>query len=127
MLAVPAASAVMTPVGLTVATAGVELDHVTVLPVSAFPAASVSWALACPVCPATSDDALNETTTAATGAGETAKLIVAVLPSLDAVMTTLPAVIAFTSPVADTVAIAVLAEVQPTVRPVSTLPAASSA
>lgn len=51
---------------------------------------------------------------------------VAVRPSLDAVIETLPAATALTRPVLETVAIAVLVELQPTTRPVSTLLLASN-
>jgi hypothetical protein len=55
----------------------------------------------------------------------TARLEVAVLPSLVAVMVALPAATAVTSPDADTVPIAVLLELQVMTRPVSTLLLAS--
>lgn len=52
-------------------------------------------------------------------------VIVAVLPSLDAVMTTDPADTPRTTPLVETVAIDVFDDVQPMVRPVRTLPDAS--
>jgi hypothetical protein len=65
--------------------------------------------------------------TVATGAGAAATVINAepVLPSLVAVIDALPAETAVTSPEAETVAIAVLAELQVTTRPVRTLLLAS--
>jgi hypothetical protein len=72
---------------------------------------------------------VGETETVATGAGGGALTViaaVAVRPSLDAVIETLPAATALTRPVLETVAIAVLVELQPTTRPVSTLLLASN-
>jgi hypothetical protein len=125
MLAVPAESAVTNPPWLTVATSGAELDQTMLRPVRTFPLASVSLAVACAVCPTRIDPALNVTATAATGGGETVNPIDPVFPSLDAAIVTVPAAIALTRPVVETVAIAVFDDVQPTVRPVSTLPDAS--
>jgi hypothetical protein len=110
---------------LTAATAGAELAHVTVRPVSTAPLASFSVAVACAVPPTTSDDADNATLTLATGTGDTVSPSDPLTPSLVAVMTTAPAATAVTSPLAETIATAVLDEVQPTVRPLRTFPDAS--
>src|ERR1700741_4732327 len=69
IVVVPAASAVTVPVPETLATPGLELCQVTLLPVSVFPAASRSVAVAGVVCPITRDDAPSDTPTVATAAG----------------------------------------------------------
>jgi hypothetical protein len=68
-----------------------------------------------------------ETATLATGAGVTVRGALPLLPSLVATMFAVPGLTAVTSPVVDeTVATAVLSELQVIVRPVSVLPLASS-
>jgi len=124
-VAPPAASAVTTPAWLTAAIVGAELDHTTVRPVSTFPDASVSLAEACAVWPTTREPALNVTATCDTGTGETLNPIDPLFPSLVAVTVIVPKAIAFRTPVGEMVATAVFDEVQPTVRPVRTLPDAS--
>ena len=125
IVALPAASAVTSPAGDTLATAGADAALLTARPVSTFPAASFSTAVACAVCPTPSDAALSVTDTVATGGGDTTKTIDPAFPSLDAVTVTVPDASARRRPVGETVAIAVFDEVQPTVRPLSTLPDAS--
>jgi hypothetical protein len=66
---VPAASAVTTPVGETVATVVLEEVQPTVRPVRTFPDASLSVTLICIVAPTTSDVELTESETVATAAG----------------------------------------------------------
>ena len=66
-----------------------------------------------------------DTVTVATGEGVTVTVAVPLLPSLDAVIVTVPALIPFTSPVLDTMAVASSLDVQPTRRPGSVAPDAS--
>jgi hypothetical protein len=65
------------------------------------------------------------TLTVVTGAAVTVRAALPLLPSLVAVMFTVPALTAVTSPVSETVAAAVLSELQVIVRPVRTPPLAS--
>ncbi|HKR09470.1 MAG TPA: hypothetical protein VJS39_09795 [Gemmatimonadaceae bacterium] len=65
------------------------------------------------------------TVTDATAAGVTVRVALPVLPSLVAVIFAVPGATAVTTPVADTVAIAELSELQVIMRPDSTLPAPS--
>jgi hypothetical protein len=65
------------------------------------------------------------TATVATGTGTTVTVAVPVLPSLVAVIVTVPTDTPVTAPPADTVAIAVLPELHVTGRPFSTTPFAS--
>ena len=71
MLALPAATAVTTPLPLTVATPVFELDHVTVRPVNTLPPASLVTAVACVVLPVVRLDEASDTVTDATGTIET--------------------------------------------------------
>jgi len=122
----PAVTPVTSPVDETVATAALLVVHVTVRPVSTFPAASCVVAVSCTVAPTATAAGVGVTVTDATGAGAvTVIAAVPLCPSLVAVIVAVPAVTPVTSPVPDTVATpgALLAHV--TVRPVSTFAAAS--
>jgi hypothetical protein len=125
MFVVPAAKAVTTPLAETEPTAGDDDDHVTDRPDSTFPDASRRVAVACVVCPTTSDDDESATVTLLTGTSATVSVRVPLFPSLVAVSVTLPAASPVTSPLGETVASAVFDDVQPMVRPVRTFPAAS--
>ncbi len=123
----PAVTPVTSPVDETVAMAALLVVHVTVRPVSTFPAASVVVAVNCTVAPTFTVAVPGLTDTDVTGAAVAVTVIAAVplCPSLVAVIVAVPAVTPVTSPVPDTVATpgALLAHV--TVRPVSTFAAAS--
>jgi hypothetical protein len=69
MFVVPAATAVIKPAALTVATEGDELVHDTVCPVNTLPLASFNTVVARVVSPTTIDVRLSETEALATGAG----------------------------------------------------------
>src|SRR5438270_7422313 len=93
-LAVPAALPLLL---LTVATAGVELDHVTVRPESGVPPASLGVAVSCTVSPACTEAVAGGTSTDATGTGVTATVEVPLFPSLPAVIVAVPGVTPDTS------------------------------
>jgi len=124
IVAVPGDIAVTSPVEETVAIASLLEDHVTRRE-SRVPWASVKVTLSCSVPPCTTVALDGLRATDATGACVTVSVAFPVLPSLVAVIDALPAEIAVTSPDAETVAIAVLAELQVTTRPVRTLLLAS--
>jgi len=75
----PAATAVTSPLPLTVATAALLLDQVTTAPVSAVPFASLGVAVNCTVCPTdTLADAgltVTDATDEATGGGSSAAVV----------------------------------------------------
>jgi len=125
IVALPAAIAVTRPLELTEAMPEFALDQVTTRPVSTLLFASRVVAESWTVVPVWRLGAAGETDTAATGGGLTVIDAVAVCPSLAAVMDTVPAATALTSPELETVAMLLFAEFQPTTRPVSTLPFAS--
>jgi hypothetical protein len=128
MLELPAVTAVTRPDEETVAMAGLPELHVTTRPVRTLLLASRVTADNCTVPPICSVDVAGETETVATGTGAGALTVIAdepVWPSLDAVTDALPAAAAVTTPEAETVAIAPLAELQVTTRPESTLLLAS--
>src|SRR5438552_6627287 len=110
---------------LTVATAGLELDHVTVRPESGFPPASLGVAVSCTVWPACTDAEAGVTSTAATGTWVTVMDEVPLFPSLVAVIVAVPGVTPETRPLLLTVATAVLELDHVTVRPESGVPPAS--
>src|SRR6266566_1412673 len=126
MLAVPAASAVTSPLPFTVATPGASLDQVIVRPESGFPLASSSVAVSCCVAPAYIDAVAGLTLTEATGTGFTVIAAPALFPSLVAVMFAEPTATPGTSPFAFTVATLGASLDQVIVRPESGLPLASS-
>ena len=107
MVAVPAATAVTTPVGETVATAPLDVAHVTDWFVAVM---GKTLAVSVPVVPATSDSEPGVSVTPVTGIVAAVTVTVAVagkLPSLVVtVMIAVPAATADTTPVAETVATA---------------------
>src|SRR5436309_2540846 len=125
IVAALAATPVTSPVEDTVATAGVPDAQVTDRPESTLPAASFRVVVSCTVAPTSTTAVAGLTVTDATGTIATVTLAVPLFPSLVAVIVAAPAATPVTRPAADTVAIAVFELVQPTPRPLSTLPAAS--
>jgi len=125
IVAVPAATPVTRPLADTVAIARFELDHATARPASTFPAASFVVALSWVVPPTTALAVAGLTTTDATGTVDTVTTAVALCPSLVAVIVADPSATPVTTPLADTVATALLLVVQVTTRPLSVLPLAS--
>src|SRR5438132_4685965 len=125
MVAVPPATAVTSPPVDTSATPQVPDAQATARPVSTLPAASLSVAVSCTVCPTAMFAAAGLTLTDATGTRLTVTAALPAFPSLVAVIVADPAAAPVTSPLADTVATAQALDVQATARPVSTLPAAS--
>src|SRR5213083_1704990 len=113
------------PLLLTVATAGLELDHVTVRPESGVPPASLGVAVSCTVWPACTDAEGGVTSTVATGTFVTVTDEVPLFPSLVAVIVADPGVTPETSPLLLTAATAVLELDHVTVRPESGFPPAS--
>jgi hypothetical protein len=127
IVADPATNAETSPVELTDAMV-VLPDQVTTRPVSTLLLASRVTAESCCVAPTCRLAVAGDTETEATGTGAGAFTVIAaeaVCPSLAAVMDTLPAATAVTSPELETLAMELLAEFQPMTRPVSTLPLAS--
>jgi hypothetical protein len=125
MLAVPAPTAVTTPVLFTVATAALSDPQDTSRPVTITPFASLVVAVAWVVPPATTLEAASTTVTLATGGTVTVTVANPLCPSLPATMLAVPAATAVTRPVGDTVATAVLSDDQVMARPVRTVPPAS--
>jgi hypothetical protein len=123
----PATSPLTSPVPDTDATALFDELHVTVRPVSVAPDASRVTTESWTVPPTFTELVPGLTTTVATGAGSAFIVTDAVplLPSLVAVIVTVPAPNVETSPLADTVASDVFEELQVTVRPDSCAPLAS--
>src|SRR5204863_4075838 len=113
------------PLLLTVATAVLELDHVTVRPESGVPPASLGVAVSCTVWPACTEAEGGVTSTDATGTFVTVTDEVPLLPSLVAVIVAVPGVTPDTSPLLLTVATAVLELDHVTVRPERGAPLAS--
>src|SRR5207237_6485037 len=91
---------------LTVATAVVELDHVTGRPESGFPPASLGVPVSCTVWPACTDAEGGVTSTVATGTFVTVIDEVPLFPSLVAVIVAEPGVTPETRPLLLTVATA---------------------
>jgi len=125
MSAVPADTAVTTPLLDTVATALFDVVHVTGRADNTLPAASRVTAVACVVAPMMTGVAPSETVTLATGGTITVTDAVPDRPSLVAVISALPTATAVTTPVLDTVATALFDDVHATARPDNTLFAAS--
>src|SRR5205809_206209 len=125
IVAAPAATAVTSPLALTVATAVLPLDQVTVRPGSELPFASCGVAVSCTVCPTCTDAVAGFTVTDATGTVLTVIVALPLCPSLVAVIVAEPAAPPVTSPLALTVATAVLLLAHVTVRPANRLPFAS--
>src|SRR6266568_684837 len=124
MVAVPAASAVTSPLPFTVATPGASLDQVIVRPESGLPLASSGVAVSCWVPPTTIVAAVGLTVSDATGI-VTVMAAVAPLPSLVAVIFAAPGATAVTRPAFETVATAGLSLDHVTIRPLNRLPLAS--
>src|SRR5207247_787421 len=125
IVAGPAATAVTSPLPVTVAIAVFELDHVTTRPASGVPLASFGVAVSWAVCPAVTLAVAGLTVTDATGTVVTVRAADPLWPSLVAVIVAGPAATAVTSPLPLTVAIAVFELAHVTTRPVSGLPLAS--
>ncbi len=125
IVAVPAETALTTPVVETVAIVGVSELQTTVRPVSTLPLASFVTAVNVAVPPTTTLFVGGETVTLATGTAVTVTVAVAVLPSEVPVMTEVPGESPVTSPADDTPATAGVPELHVTTRPVRTLPLAS--
>ena len=124
MVVVPADSVVTRPLAFTVATARSLLLHVTVRPVSTLLPASRSTAVACTVAPTVTELSASRASTVSTGASVIVSETPSDLPSLVAVMVTVPAASAVTTPLPFTVATEVLLLLHVTGRPVSVAPAA---
>jgi len=121
----PIAARVTTPAFDTVAI-DVLLDaHVTTRQVSTVPSMSAVVAVSVPVCPTMIELVGGATVTVATGAGVTVTLDVQDFVSLVAVIVVVPGATPVTTPVADTVAAAVLLDVHVTTRSVTTVPLTS--
>src|SRR6266481_2672912 len=121
----PEATPVTRPPVLTRATVVSPLAHVTVRPTRVPPAESFGVAVSCTVCPTRMLAVAGETTTEATGTSVTVTAALPVLPSLVAVIVTVPTAPLVTSPLALTVATPVLLLVHVTDRPVNAPPAES--
>src|SRR2546423_879600 len=125
IVAEPGVTPDTSPAPLTVATAVLLLDQVTVRPESVLPLASFSVALSCTVWPGWIESVAGLTETAATGTWVTVTDAVPLFPSLVAVIVAEPGVTPTTSPAPLTVATDVLLLDQETVRPESAAPFAS--
>jgi hypothetical protein len=121
----PGATAVTTPVELTVAEAGLLEDQVTRRFVTIVPFASLTVAVSVVVVPATRLVAVGATITLPTGTGVTVRDALADLDSLVAVMDAVPGATAVTTPLAETVTTDRLLDVHVTGRSVTTAPFAS--
>src|SRR6266516_3836390 len=125
MVAAPAVTPLTNPLLVTVSTAVLLDAQLTVRPASALPLASLGVAVSCTVCPVGTDAEAGVTATEATGTCTTVMADVPPCASLVAVIVAAPASFPVTSPLALTVAAAVLLDTQVTVRPVRVLPFAS--
>jgi hypothetical protein len=125
MVAVPAFTAVTSPLELTVAIVGSLVPHVTVRPVRVFPFESLRVADNWRVAPRAMEGLAGATVTVATGASATLNVDVPLWPSLVAVIVDVPGATPVTTPAADNVATLVFDDCQPTVRPLSVFPLAS--
>src|SRR3954468_2727476 len=123
--AVPAATPRTSPALVTVATAALDVLQATVAPLITCPCASRGVAASCTVALTSIDAAGGATATVTASGRSTVTVDVPALPSLVAVMVTLPVVTGVTTPALDTVASALLDDVQLIARPVSVLPCAS--
>jgi hypothetical protein len=126
IVAVPTATAVTSPLDVTVATWALLVDHVTTRPLSASPALSRGSADSWVVCPTTISTLDGLTSIVATGTAETEIDATAERPSAVARMTAPPVASAVTMPSSVTVATLALLVVHVTGLPGSTFPALSS-
>jgi hypothetical protein len=126
IVAVPAATAVTSPVLVTDAFVASDELHVTTRPVRTAPVEEVVTALSCCVLPMLSVAVAGVTVTAATGIGLIVMVAVPCFPSLVAVIVTVPTAIAVTIPACVTVAFVLSVLLHATVRPVSGAPVKSS-
>src|SRR5439155_14890016 len=108
IVAVPGVTPDTSPLLLTVATAVLELDHVTVRPERGVPFPSFGVAVSCTVWPACTEAEAGVTSTDATGTFVTVTDEVPLFPSLFAVIFPAPGVTPETRPLLLTVATAVL-------------------
>jgi hypothetical protein len=123
IVVLPTDSAVMRPAGVIEAVAGLLDVQVISRPANTVFAASRVTAVAVVVPPTSSELDPSAMLTLPTGVGEAAVTVndaLPLFPSEVAVMVTVPTAIAVTTPDGDTVATALLLELQPTARPVST-------
>jgi hypothetical protein len=127
MVALPAPTAVTSPADDTVATPLLLDDQEIWRPASAFRLASSGVAVNATVAPTSTDADDGVTATDATGTSDTLTVAEPVFPSLVAVMIAVPAPVAVTSPLDDTVATFGALEAHVIVRPPSVLPEASFA
>lgn len=125
IVALPAPTAVTTPLADTVAIDGALDVHVTTRPDNTVPVASEVTAEIVVVMPTTRVALVGVTTTDATGTAETVTVLLPLCPSLVAVIVALPGATAVTMPLPDTVAICGALEAQVTTRPESVAPLAS--
>jgi hypothetical protein len=125
--AVPGATPRITPSAAMVATSGLADDHVMALALRALPLASSAVALATVVFPTSIVADASDAVTDATGTGLTLTGALPFFPSLVAMIFAVPALIAVTRPVAETVATAALSELQSIALPGRTLLFASRA
>jgi len=117
IIADPTATAVTSPLPLTVAAEPFELAQVTARPDRGLPFASCGVAVSCTVCPTWIPAKAGVTATTATGTTVTAIAAVPLCPSLVAVIVAKPAATAVTSPLLLTVATEALELAQVTARP----------
>jgi len=125
MVAVPADTAVTSPVLDTVATAALSELHVTSLPVNTLPFAAKVVAVACAVSTAVMVLGVRATVTDATEAGFTVTVALPLFPSLVAVITAVPGATPVTTPLVRTVATEEFPDDHVIARPARTLPFAS--
>jgi hypothetical protein len=125
MVAEPAATPVTRPLGFTRTSVVSRLAQVTFRPAKVAPAESFGVAVSCRVCPTRMLAVAGETATEATGTGVTVTAALPDLPSLVAVIVTVPTAPLVTSPLALTVATPGLLLVHVTDRPVNAPPAES--
>src|SRR5512142_48541 len=125
IVTVPAATPVTAPVGETVATPGLLVDHATTRPVSTLPLASLTVAVSVIVCPTDTDAGDGVTVTLATGTIVTVTRAVPVTPSHVALTVASPAPTPNAPPVWSTNNTELLLEAQVIGRSVRTLPLAS--
>jgi len=126
IVVLPGPTGVTTPADDTVATVGTLDVHVTTRPVNTFPLPSLVTAVSVAVAPPTRSVVLvGVTVMDATGTFDTVITAVPLLPSLVAVIVAVPGATAVTTPLLDTVAMAVALDVQVTTRPDTSVPFAS--